>query len=223
MRTALLILALLAAPAFASQSVWKWVDDQGVTHYSDRPVQGAQRVEISVGSRADSVQDTPSSTSSANRTPTPAQVTSYREFEIWKPGDNDSVVNTGGVVDVRMRIDPVLQPGHSLYLYLDGRLVEDFPAGALEGSLKDVPRGLHSLLAVIHDRAGKRVQETPVVRFNVRQESVAQPPVGPALRPPPAKPRGQTANKPLTSQPSYAALNGPRPAIDPRTNAPIKK
>jgi hypothetical protein len=221
MRTALLVLALLAAPAFAGQTVWKWVDDKGVTHYSDRPVQGAQRVEISVGSRADTVQDLPSPSSSSTRTPAP--VTNYREFEIWKPGNDDSVVNSGGVVDVRMRIDPVLQPGHSIYLYLDGRLVEDFPAGALEGSLKDVPRGVHSLIAVIQDRAGKRLQETAPVRFNVRQESVAQPPVGPALRPPPAKPRGQTANKPLTSQPSYAALNGQHPAIDPRTNAPIKK
>ena len=181
MRTALLILALLAAPAFAGQTVWKWVDDKGVTHYSDQPVPGAQRVEISGGSRADSVNASPStpSSSTSSRSPAPA-VTSYRNFEIWKPGDQETIANSGGVVDVRLRYEPELQPGHSLYLYLDGRLVQDFPPTAMEYSLRDVPRGLHSLIAVIQDGRGTRIQESPTVRFTVRQESVAQPPVGPA-------------------------------------------
>ncbi|HEY3392725.1 MAG TPA: DUF4124 domain-containing protein [Lacipirellulaceae bacterium] len=220
MRTALMVLALLAAPAVANQTVWKWVDEQGVTHYSDRPVQGAQRVEISVGSRADSARTAPSPA----RAPSPpaAAAESYRDLEIWKPADGDSIVNTGGTVEVRIRLDPALQRQHSVNLYFDGRLVENFPAGSLEHMLRDVPRGQHSLVAVILDGSGKRLQESPVVRFNVRQESVAQPPVGPALRPPP-KPRGQTSNKPRTVQPSYAALNGQRPRIDPRTNAPPKQ
>lgn len=221
MRTALLVLALLAAPAFASQTVWKWVDDKGVTHYSDRPVQGAQRVEISVGSRADSAPSSPTFGNPSSAPPT-APVESYREFEIWKPGNQDSIVNTGGVVEVRMRIDPVLQPGHSLFLYLDNRLVENFPPNALEGPLQEVPRGVHTLRAVIQDRSGKRIQETASVQFSVRQESIAQPPVGPALRSQPPKPRGQSANKLPSAQPSYATLNGQRPALDPRTNAPRK-
>jgi hypothetical protein len=215
-----LILALLAAPAFAGQTVWKWVDDKGVTHYSDQPIPGAQRVEISGGSRADSVNASPS-TSTSSRSPAPA-VTSYQNFEIWKPGDQETIANSGGVVDVRLRYEPQLQPGHSLYLYLDGRLVQDFPPTAMEYSLRDVPRGLHSLIAVIQDGRGTRIQESPTVRFTVRQESVAQPPVGPALRPQP-KPRGQEAgNKLRTRQPSYAALNGAHPAINPRTNKPVR-
>jgi hypothetical protein len=221
MRTALLVLALLAAPAFAGQTVWKWVDEKGITHYSDQPIPGAQRMEISTGSRSDSVSTSPPRSSSSPSSSTPA-ATSYRNFEIWKPGDQDTIANTGGAVDVRLRYEPALQPGHSLYLYLDGRLVQDFPPTAQEYALRDVPRGMHSLIAVIQDSRGNRIQESSQVRFTVRQESVAQPPVGPALRPPP-KPRGQQAgNKLLTSQPSYAALNGTQPKIDPRTNKPVR-
>jgi hypothetical protein len=194
MRTALLVFALLAAPAFASQTVWKWVDDKGVTHYSDRPVQGAQRIEISVGSRADSTQPAPTSATSssqgASAQSTPA-MTGYRDFEIWKPGEDETITNTGGAVDVRLRFDPALRPGHSLYLYLNGRLVEDFPGNALEYTLQNVERGTHTLIAIIQDQGGKRIAETPMVTFYVRQTSIAQPPVGPALRPPPPKPRGQ--------------------------------
>jgi hypothetical protein len=188
---ALMLLVLLAAPALAGQTVWKWVDEKGITHYSDQPIPGAQRVEVSTGSRADS--------SSASRPSAPAaspraQVSSYRNFEILKPGNDDTIPNSGGVVDVRLRYEPSLQPGHSVHLYFDGRLVQDFSPTALEYTLREVARGEHTLTAVIHDQSGRRFQESAQVRFTVRQESSAQPPVGPALRPPPpAKPKGQQA------------------------------
>jgi hypothetical protein len=227
MRTVLMAFALLAAPAFASQSVWKWVDENGVTHYSDRPVQGAQRIELSTGARGDGDSDsepspsydTPSYSPPA-RTETP--ITGYRDFRIVRPADDETIPNTGGAVDVRVAFEPTLAPGHSLFLYLDGRIVEDFPTTALEYTVQNVERGTHSLVAIIQDSSGKRIAETPAVRFHVRQTSIAQPPVGPALRQPTPRPRGtQAANKLPTSQPSYADLNGQRPQIDPRTNAPV--
>jgi hypothetical protein len=74
---------------------------------------------------------------------------------------------------------------------------------------------------VITDQTGKRIQETSPVGFNVRQESVAQPPVGPTLRQPTKpRPRG-AANKVLTTQPSYGSLNGALPAVNPATNLPV--
>jgi hypothetical protein len=183
MRTALMLLALLAAPALAGPTVWKWVDEKGVTHYSDQPIPGAERVEISGVSRADSVQSSPATRS---QPPAPA-VTSYRNFEILKPANGDTLPNTAGVVEVRVRFEPGLQPGHSLALYLDGVRVQDFPSGAQEHTLREVPRGSHTLVAAIHDQRGTRLQETSA-SFTVRQESIAQPPVGPSLRPAP-KPR----------------------------------
>jgi hypothetical protein len=225
MRTALLVFALLAAPAFASQSVWKWVDDKGVTHYSDRPVQGAQKVEIAVGSRSDTYRSSSASPSDSGNQRNEAAET-YRNFEILRPGNDETIPNTGGSVDVRLRFEPALRSGDSVRLYLNGRLVEDFPPTALEYTLQNVPRGEHTLVAVIQAPGGRRLAETPMVRFHVRQQSIAQPPVGPALRQPPPqpRPRGQQAsNKLPTSQPTYAELNGQRAAIDPRTNAPVKK
>src|SRR5690606_33131205 len=140
-------------------------------------------------------------------------------LEIVSPGNDESVVNTGGVVSVRIQHEPALQQGHSVHLYLDGRLVEGFAANTLQYELNEVPRGTHTLVAVRNDRRGSRVKESPPVTFHVRQQSVAQPPVGPALRPPP-KPQPRGANKLPTSQPSYAALNGQRAPINPATNAP---
>lgn len=190
MRTVILLIGLLAFPAFspvlASQTVWKWVDGNGVTHFSDTPVAGATKVEISTGNR-DS-RPPPAATPGSFATPPVNTGPSYRNFEIWKPVNDQNFVNTGGQVTVNVRIDPALQPDHLLLLTLDGRPVEGFPRNTLQFDLKDVPRGTHVAVAKIQDGRGTRLQETAPVTFYVQQESIAKPPVGPALRPPP-KPR----------------------------------
>jgi hypothetical protein len=220
MRTALMLLLALApfaGQALAHQTVWKWVDDKGVTHYSDRPVPGATKVELNVGTRAESSSPPIAGSSSP---PSAASGPAYRNFEIWKPAQGEALINTGGQVTIDIRVDPALQTGHTLHLYLDGKLVEGFPANTTDYQLKEVPRGTHIAAAVVNDRRGTRVQETDRITFTVRQESIAQPPVGPALRPPP-KPRTAAGNKLRTSQPTYAQLSGARPKLDPRTNAPV--
>jgi hypothetical protein len=188
MRITLLLLVLLAGSALASQTVWKWVDEKGVTHYSDRAVPGATRMEM--GGPKSSASSTPpqASPSPQLQSNTPATEAAYTDFTIWRPSDGETIANTGGTVAVGIRVEPALKIGHSLFLYVDGKLAEGFPADTLSYDLKQVPRGTHTLIAVINDGSGKRFQESRTVTFNVRQESIAQPPVGPSLRPPP-KPR----------------------------------
>jgi hypothetical protein len=223
MRTTLLLLALLAGPALASQTVWKWVDESGVTHYSDRPVPGATKMEIAGGNRADSGSSTYSQSSSSAATQPANAGPLYTDFEIWKPGDTETIPNTGGAVDVEIRLQPALQSGHDLYLYMDGRLLEDLPNDTTSFSLTEVPRGQHTLRATIQAN-GKQLQESPLIRFIVRQESAAQPPVGPSVNPPPKPtPRRTGGNKMPVAQPTYASLTGSgQMQIDPVTNRPVK-
>lgn len=193
MRITLLLLVLLAGSALAGQTVWKWVDDKGVTHYSDRAVPGATRMELSTGGNASSPQPAPSTPDSGNTAPADSGPP-YTDLEIWQPGENETIANTGGTVTVNVRLQPGLQASHSLFLYLDGRLVEGYPGNTTSFDLREVPRGMHTLIAVVNDSSGKRVQESAAVTFHVRQESAAQPPVGPNLRPSP-KPRLPTNPK----------------------------
>jgi len=227
MRTTPVLLALLAGlslsgPGWANQTVWKWVDASGVTHYSDRPVPGATKVDIHVGSSANPP-NPPLATGNSNSSPAET-APAYRNFEVWKPGKEEHIINTGGVVPVEVRVDPSLQPGHSLYVYLDGRLVEGYPPNTASFELQEVPRGMHTVRAVISDDRGTRLQETQQVIFYVQQNSVAQPPVGPTLRPPP-KPRPQpqrkAGNQLPSQQPTFAQLNKARTAaVDSSTNWP---
>jgi hypothetical protein len=218
MRTALYVfLALAAVPAFAGQTVWKWVDEKGVTHFSDQPVPGATKMELN-------------SAPSASPAPAPAYIPppsdtrptgpAYSRLAVESPQQDESVVNTGGKVNVRLATSPALAQDHVVALYLDGARVQSFPPTGLSGELSDVPRGTHTLKIVVSTQQGKIVQESQPTTFHVRQESVAKPPVGPNLRNPP-KPR-TSGNKLRTQQPTYQALNGGRAQIDPDTNLPVK-
>ena len=227
MRIVLLLCALAATPVLANQPIWKWVDEQGVTHYSDRPVPGATQVNVTTAPRSTDDDRAPSysssSSSSTATTPTQPAATAYSRFEITRPQADDTIANTGGEVLVSVRLEPSLNPGHGLALYMDGKLVPEVSATALDYSLKEVARGTHSLVAIVQDGRGRRIQETQPISFTVRQESIASPPVGPSLKPPPKpQPRRGAANKLPTRQPSYAALNGGVPEIDPATNLPVK-
>jgi len=229
MRTALLLMLALAAPVVCSTAaaadVWKWVDEKGITHYSDQPVAGATKIEVRTGNVIGTAPGGSFSSGSSSSSAAPAADPDYRNFEIWRPEPDQSIINTGGQVNVEIRVEPSVLPLHQLALYLDGKLVTGFPRNTLSYGLTDVTRGAHSVSAVIMDQYSKTILESPTVVFHVRQESVASPPVGPSLRPPPPKPtpRG-AANKVLTQQPTYGALNGgAAPAIDPATNLPVVK
>lgn len=176
MRTALLVLALLAAPTFAAQTVWKWVDAKGVVHYSDRPVPGAEKIELSVSSAGTTTSDAPPPPASRPSSPQRDDTApAYRTFEIWKPANDEAVINSGGRVEVNVRLEPELQSGHTLSLYLNGALVEGQPPNAQQFQLNDVPRGMHQVVATITDQLGREVIRTAPVTFHVRQHSILNP------------------------------------------------
>ena len=113
MRTALLVLLALAAPALSGTAsaadVWKWVDEKGITHYSDQPVPGATKVEVRAGNVS---QSRPASDSPSPSTPPSTAADRgavYRTFEIWRPENDQVFVNTAGEVNVEIRIEPELQ------------------------------------------------------------------------------------------------------------------
>lgn len=220
MRTALYILLALAAPAFAGQTVWKWVDDNGVTHYSDQPVPGATKMELNSSNRTSS-ESKPAYAPQSPGKDIPAKTgPAYSRFVVESPQPDQAIINTGGKVRVSLASTPAIGGGQLISIYLDGARVEGLSPSSMSHELSNVPRGTHTVKAVISSPNGAPLQETPPVTFHVRQESVANPPVGPAMRPPP-KPRPNAGNKLRTSQPSYAALRGGSPVIDPRTNRPV--
>jgi hypothetical protein len=191
MKTRLLALAAIVciSSVHAQESkreVWIWTDANGVTNISDRPVAGARRTEIATfSSPAPEAAPAPPPTIAREQT---APAVEYRLLEIWEPEQDASFFGADVAVNVRMRVEPDLAPGHRIFLFLDGQRVEG-ATDALEHTLTGVPRGAHSLTAVIWDAGSTELFRSQPRVFHVRQATVNSPAaVGPNLRPRPPTP-----------------------------------
>jgi hypothetical protein len=204
MNTRLLLLlgCLLALSVHAEETkreLWKWKDANGVTQYSDRPVPGATKVELTGVTTPPSVTPAPTTAAPAARATVraPAKaVVQYQALEIWQPAQDEAFFGADAAVNVRLRSDPDLAPGDRLVLALDGRRVDGRP-DSYEYQLTDLSRGAHSLEAAIVDEQGNtKIRSEPRV-FHVQQPTVNEPrAVGPKLNPP-GQPRPTPGPKPV--------------------------
>src|SRR5262245_8275967 len=159
---------LVAASAFAT--TYKWVDKNGVTHYSDTPAPGAEWVDLQ--SAKTFTPTTPSTTRSVSRTAGSEQSFQYSKLDLWKPQNDETFTNTGNTITARVRLEPDLQPGHSIWLYLDGKRVDGLAGAGDEFSLSNVFRGTHTLAATVTDQSGKQLINSQTVTFHMHQTSV---------------------------------------------------
>lgn len=199
-RVLLLLGCLCAASSQAQESrreMWTWTDANGVTHFSDRPVPGARQIAVSTTAPPPRV-EAPQPSGGTTSSPSEPSVASYRSLEIWQPANGESFFGADAEVNVRVRSDPELAPGHTLYIYLDGKLVEG-ATNSLSHTLTNLERGVHSLAAVVNDQQGnEKIRSEPRV-FHVRQPTVNAPSaVGPNLRPPAPPPAPTPVSRPRT-------------------------
>jgi hypothetical protein len=181
MRNSLPILALLAGAAAVAAPVYKWVDANGVTHYSDQPHPGAEEIQLNAAQTysAPPVSDTPSS---AAVTEGPV----YKVCEIFRPSA-EQVFFSVSKVGAKFRTDPQLRPGDKVTIALDGKLMPNLLPVNGEYVLDPVYRGTHTVVALVEDPEKKQVCQSAPVTFHVRQPSVLAP-QSPTGAKPPKKP-----------------------------------
>ena len=185
----LIVLPMLYAATLAADPAWTWVDANGRRHYSDRPVEGATRVELLGAQSFQSGQpnEPPRTARDATTPATSTAADGYRSFTISSPTSEETLWNLGGILNVTVAIEPALQAGHRMDAYLDGQRAV-IAALSQNFTITDVNRGLHTLYAVIRDSSGREMRRSPEVTFMVQQTSVQNPPTGPTVRPPPPRP-----------------------------------
>jgi hypothetical protein len=169
-------LCCAAVAAHGSTTLYKWVDADGVTHYSDRPEPGAQKVKIAEAQTYKGGE--PAAAAPRAQPSGPAASVSYTRLEITSPEDGAVLWNTGGRVEVGAALEPALADGHQLWFLIDGK---SQPAGPGGTASLEVPRGSHTLAAAVTDAAGKELISSAPISFVVQHTSIAQPPQGPAL------------------------------------------
>ena len=165
----------------AGTTLYKWVDQDGVTHYSDRPEPGSQRVQIGAaqGYKPAPVAARPQPAAAPRRD---TQTVGYTRVAIDSPGAGAVFANEGRSVAVSAVVEPPLAPGHQIWFVLDGQRVEGLPTASTTAVL-DVDRGEHTVAVTITDASGDEFISSAPVPFVVRLPSIVNPPQGPLLPP----------------------------------------
>jgi len=167
-------LSLFAALGAGAAVVYKWTDADGVVHYSDQAIPGAEKIVTSAGSSngiGGSVH--PGAPSLPNKNSIPGGL-DYSVIAIESPA-SEQVFFGDDVVPVRLHLDPELKPNHSITWHLNGKQLTDQPPDARSFALQSLPRGSYAIAATITDQDSGQSQSTPSVTFYVRQPSELSP------------------------------------------------
>jgi hypothetical protein len=172
MRSVFMLFCLLFAAFAGGQEAYRWVDEDGVVHYSDRPREGAEIIELPAPNVA-AVRRVPEPAVAARKqdeVPDDEPQTGYTSIEIVSPAAEETLWNIEGVLNVSVTLQPGLKPGHQVRAYFDGQMQ---PVSGTSFQLQEVWRGVHNIQVEVVDATGRVMIRSQPSRFYVQQNTVA--------------------------------------------------
>ena len=170
------LLAVLTAPlSVRAMVVYKWTDADGVVHFSDQPVEGAEKVTTGTGtpSRGILSQRAPNAVAAAAK-PKTAGALDYTEFSITSPAP-DQTFTGDQPVNANLALEPALKGGQTVSWALNGVQVPNQPPDAVRISLTDLARGSYTLTVTVTDPTSGQSRSADPVMFNVLRPSALSP------------------------------------------------
>jgi hypothetical protein len=171
MRTIIAFIATLAAGVVLAQA-YKWTDEDGVVHFSDRPQEGAERIDLPEAAPRARPPPRTASSAAATTATSPAQEAGpfrYESLTIGTPLAEETLWNIEGVLNVTLNLQPSIQPGHRIRVFFDGtpRYVN-----RTSFQINEVYRGVHNIQAEIIDETGTMMIRSMPNRFYVQQNTI---------------------------------------------------
>jgi Domain of unknown function (DUF4124)/Bacterial Ig domain len=158
-----------AAPAAV---VYKWTDADGVVHFSDQPVPGAEKIFTSgAGTRGILSQPTQSGGSADRQQKPPAPAVQH--IAITSPA-SEQTFSGDQPVAVSLSVEPALTATQTVTWTLNGAEVSQAP-NATQFTLPDLARGSYTLAATVSDSVSGESKSADPVTFNVIRPSVRSP------------------------------------------------
>jgi len=195
MRILLILAGLALSLAAASQEIYRWVDKNGIVHYSDQPDSpNAVLITVIEPNAYEGEAATPDGggSGSSGSEPDEAPVVSpYESLSIVQPTPDEVFFGSDATVSVQAELQGTLRPDHSVVFFLNGNRR---PAAGLGMQLSGLARGSYFLRASILDRNGEPVLTSQQTTFHVRQASTRNP-----QTPVPPRPRPRPTPKPAPS------------------------
>jgi len=152
-------------------TTYRWVDAQGVIHFSDTPQPGAERLEIPP---AQSFGPLPAPAASPAATSAGDQGSIYQSCRIAEPGAEQAFYAPESVA-VQVQLIPALRPSDQLTVRVDGQPLAPANGERLSFHVDGPFRGAHTITAIVTDAGGHPVCMAPPVTFYVQRPSLLSP------------------------------------------------
>jgi hypothetical protein len=168
------MVGLLAAWAAQAAVVYKWVDADGVVHYSDQPVPGAEKI---VTAGRSSLNGSSAAASPVNSNPNQARTGAAAQarpaaITLVSPQPEQNFFNNEPI-NVALS-QPELKAEESVTWHLNGKEL-DQPPTATQFVLPNPGRGTFAIAATITNQTTGEVESTPSVTFYVHEPSLLSP------------------------------------------------
>jgi hypothetical protein len=171
-----IVLACFAAFAGQAAVVYKWKDADGVIHYSDQAVPGAEKIYTATSTTAgNAAAARPSQNTPPTDTPKSASGLNFAKFSITSPAADQTFFGDE-VVGVHLTLEPDLKPEQTITWHLNGKQLEEAPTSTQFG-LPRLDRGTYILAATITDQSTGESRTSDSVTFFVRQPTALGPQV----------------------------------------------
>lgn len=171
MRRILFTLMSLACSLALATTVYKWIDENGVIHYSDQPHPNAERIEVQ-GVQTYSASEARGPAAPALRS-TPSG-SAYKGCAIVQPVDQQNLPNALSVA-VRVASEPMPRAEDRVFIMMDGQGVNAGQPTGLSFSVTPIDRGEHTVTAQIKGPGDEVLCRTPPVTFYVQQRTLLGP------------------------------------------------
>ncbi|HWW30880.1 MAG TPA: DUF4124 domain-containing protein [Steroidobacteraceae bacterium] len=168
------VLGALAAFAASATVVYKWVDADGLVHYSDQAVPGAEKIYTSSSARSGTVVPLAASPNQAAKKPPAPGALEFTQFAITSPAADQTFFGDE-MIGVHLALAPGLKPNQIITWHLNGKQLSDQPPDATSFVIPRLDRGAYAIAATITDQSTGESLSTGSVSFYVRQPSELSP------------------------------------------------
>jgi hypothetical protein len=163
--------AAIASDAPGGVTTYRWVDAQGVVHYSDTPQPGAQQLHIPPAQTYQSPAATTGATSGAGQE---SAAGNHQDCRIVQPRA-DQAFFAPDKVPVSVELEPAAGPDEQITVTVDGATLTALDESGRHYQVEAPDRGTHTITATVRDGAGNIICTSAPVSFSVQRPSLHSP------------------------------------------------
>jgi len=170
----LALLPCLLISLSAHSEMYKWVDKDGNTHYSDiQPFKNAsEHISPDINTTPAVNVPEPQITEEDSNT----KDTVYKIFKVASPADDATIRDNQGNFSIGLEIQPALNTsqGHYINVLLDNKVTHN-KLSNLSAQFNNIDRGTHQISAIIKNKQGKTILSSKSVTIHLHRKSILNP------------------------------------------------